>query len=543
MPSKTRKARGPGRPAVYPELGVTGLKRYSGFVQDEFLPELRGQRGMQIYREIRDNSAKVGAALGAAEMAALGVEWYVEPGENDTNAAERAAFVESCRHDMSFTWRETIREAWTMLPFGFAPLEIVYKRRSGDTADPRGRSRFDDGLISWRKLPLRAQETIQQWDFDDEGGIQGLYQLAPPSYQRVFIPIEKLLLFRTRTERNNPEGRSILRSSYESYYRVKRIKDTLCIGVERDLNGIPVMWVPPEVLQGATPDMAKAKTDYFTLVKNIRQDEQAGVVLPMVYTEGGHPLYKLELLATTGRRQFDLVATIEYFESCIAASLLHDLLMGGQSNTIQYRSAGDPGMFASAVHGWLDIICDTMNAHAIPRLYRANGWDTKSPARLRHGAVKAPDLTKLADFVSKLAPTSFLTPDSALERHFRRIAGLPEQDQAQPIVAPPEGDPEPPPPDDTDAELEPDQDPALARTITAGRRSTVRKGWRDVLLERLDDPRHLRLGEFARLTGNERDYVRKLVEAGTIATVPVGPKRERRITVAEARRFLGLAAA
>lgn len=545
----TSKAK-PGRPAVYPELGVSGLRRYSGYVLEEFLPELRGRRGMQVFREMRDNSAKVGAALGAAEMAAMGVEWWVEPGENDTDPDGRAKFVDSCRHDMSFTWRETIREAWSMLPYGFAPLEIVYKRRNGDTSDPRGQSRFGDRLIGWRKLPLRAQETVWKWEIDPHGGIQGVYQLAPPSYQQTFIPIEKLLLFRTRAERNNPEGRSVLRNGYESYYRLKRIKDTLCIGVERDLNGIPVMWVPPEVLKGDTPEAKAARDEYYKIVKNIRQDEQSGLVLPASYSEQGHKLYDLVLLSTTGRRQFDLVGIIEYFESCIAASLLYDLLLSGQPNTIQYRGDGAPDMFGAAVNGWLSIICDVFNAHAIPRLYRLNGWDTKSPAQLRHGPAKGPDLARLADFISKVAPAGFLRPDVKLEEHLRRVAGMPKPDEAHPIVPPPEDEPEATPPDDTDSEPGPQSDPptppveAVEATAPARRGRVRKEAVKIELVDRLRDRRPLRLGEFAKLTGYSREQVRKWADAGTLKTVkPIG--EERRVPVDEAQRLareLGLVA-
>lgn len=448
---KKAAPRAPGRKPLYPELGVSGLKRYSGFVFEEFLHNLRGQRGMEVYKEIRDNSAKVGAALGAAKMTAANVTWWVEPNKDDPQGAERAAFVESCRRDMSSGWRNVVGEAFSMLPFGFAPLEIVYKRRMGTTTDPRGRSHFTDGMIGWRKLPLRAQETVFQWDFDDQGGIQGLYQLAPPRFQRIYIPIEKLLLFRTETERNNPEGRSVLRNAYLAYYVAKRLTEITVIGVERDLNGIPVMWIPPEVLKGETPEQLAARDQYYQIVKNLRQDEQAGLVLPLVYDDGGRKLYDLTLLTTTGRRQFDLVAILQHFEGAIVASMLHDLLMGGQANTIQYRGASMPDMFAASIGGWLDVIADVFNSHAIPRLYRVNGWDTAACAKLRHGEPSAPDLAKLADFISKIAPVGFMAPDQALLQHLRRVAGLPDAEDPKPLAPPPEGAPSDQAPDDTDA--------------------------------------------------------------------------------------------
>jgi hypothetical protein len=45
------------------ELGITGLRRVGGYVEDEFVPQLRGRKAVQAYREMADNSAVIGAWL------------------------------------------------------------------------------------------------------------------------------------------------------------------------------------------------------------------------------------------------------------------------------------------------------------------------------------------------------------------------------------------------------------------------------------------------------------------------------------------------
>src|ERR1017187_5438137 len=117
--------------------------------------------------------------------------------------------------DMSSPWEDFIAECVTQFWFGFSLFEQVYKRRQGP--DGKTSSRFDDGLIGWRKFAPRAQESILYWIWDDEGGLQGAVQLAAPDYHTVPIPIEKLLLFRTTSLKNNPEGRSVLRNCYRCF--------------------------------------------------------------------------------------------------------------------------------------------------------------------------------------------------------------------------------------------------------------------------------------------------------------------------------------
>lgn len=194
---------------IHAELGLSGLKRSAGFVLDEFLDELRGSKGIKVFREMRDNSAVVGASLRAIEMAMRQVDWKVKPGTKDAIGDETAEFVESCFNDMSNSWEDTLSEISTMLTFGHSFHEVVYKVRGGESEDATQRSRYQDGRIGWRKISLRAQETLHRWEFDDEGGIRGMYQIAAPDYRMRFIPIEKALLFRTTVEKNNPEGRAL----------------------------------------------------------------------------------------------------------------------------------------------------------------------------------------------------------------------------------------------------------------------------------------------------------------------------------------------
>ena len=45
------------------EIGRIGQRRYGGVIYEEFLPELRGSRGVEIYREMSENDDVVGAIL------------------------------------------------------------------------------------------------------------------------------------------------------------------------------------------------------------------------------------------------------------------------------------------------------------------------------------------------------------------------------------------------------------------------------------------------------------------------------------------------
>ena len=445
--AETAPSSGPG--AVSPptaELGVTGLKRSSGRIREEWVPELVGPQGMKVYREMADNCAAVGGCLGATESMCREVSFSVEPFRAKAQEdLQRAAFLDTCLNDMSFSWADTLSEILSMLQYGFSAHEVVYKRRGGDVNDPASRSRYSDGLVGWRKLPIRAQETVAEWDIDEAGGIQGLIQVAAPDYKRRTIPISAFGLFRPKIAKNNPEGRSILRSAYRSYYYWKRTLEIEGIGIERDLAGFPVMGIPAACLSAdATPEQKATYEGAKELVTSLRRDELEGAVIGLAYEAGGsNPLYKLELLSTGGSRQFDTSKIIEQRSREIILSMLYDLLIMGQPNTLQYKGSKMPEFFAVSLGAWLDSVTNIFNDFLIPRLWRMNGWPLDRLARLCHGDIQVPDLAALGSFLTSATGAKALFPDESLEGHLRRMAGLPEKDP-RPAQVGATGDAKPP---------------------------------------------------------------------------------------------------
>lgn len=423
--------------ADFQELGSTGLKRSGGVITEEFLSRLRGQEGARAYREMADNDPVVGALLFAIERLLMRVEWrvdpYIEPGEDEPTSddLEVADFVESCRHDMSDSWNSTISQILSFLTYGWSFHEIVYKRRVGpDKTDAKQRSRFTDGKIGWRKLPIRGQETLIRWQFDEAGSVQGMEQLDPSTGVRAIIPMEKALLFRTTTVKGNPEGRSVIRNAYRSWFYKRRIEEFEAIGIERDLAGLPVAWVPPQWMSGdATVEEKSALAAIQNIVTGVKRNEAEGLVMPMMYDAQGHKLVDFQLLNSAGQRQFDIDKTVGRYDQRIAMTVLADFILLGHEKVGSFSlGASKIDLFTTAIEAWGKMICDVFNDHAIPRLLKVNGMDVARCPRLTVGDVSAVDITAIGDYVSKMTAAGVIVTDEELESHMRDIASLPPVD-------------------------------------------------------------------------------------------------------------------
>ena len=441
------------------ELGRIGQLRYgsngSGSIFfEEFLHELRGVKGVQAFTEMADNDATVGAILFAIEMLMRKCEFHVEPAGKSAKDKEAAEFVESCMNDMERTWADTLSEILSFLTYGWSYHEIVYKRRVGRTSSPITNSKHADGLIGWRKLPIRAQDTLYGWEYkDDTDDLVGMTQQAPPSYIKATIPIEKALHFRTRSRKDNPEGRSVLRTAYRAYYFKKRLEEIEGYGMERDLAGFPVLYGPEgmDLWDPYDEDMAAALDRAEMIVSSIRRDAREGLVLP-----GGENGWKLELLASNSKRQFDTNAIIDRYDKRIATSVLADFVMLGQQQVGSFALADSKTkIFALAIGTYLDVICEVFNNQGIPRLIDLNGDHFKGITdypKMVHGDIEEVDMAQFATFIKEMVGTGVLVPDEELEEHVRRIGNLPEKVET---AAPSEAQPGEENPDDPeDAEME-----------------------------------------------------------------------------------------
>jgi hypothetical protein len=381
------------------EIGKTGLVEWFGVIQEDFLRDLRGRKGYTKFDEMRRNSPVVYALLNAIEQSIRSVDWQLTSEEGDEDP--RLEILRDSVDTMAFSLNDHIVSALTMLPFGFSIFEIVYRR--------------EGSRILWRKFAFRGQDTVYRWLFDDEGGLEGFIQRTSKG-EEVTIPIEKMLLYRTKVEKNNPEGWSILRSGYVPYYYAKNIQAIEAIGIERDMNGLPVITLPESAGTDENDDNSDA-SKAAKVVRNIRADEQAGLVLPNGW--------EFELASTQSNRLWDTSAVISRHEKRILMSALAQFLVLGMDQIGALSLSEDQtDFFNMSVNTTADIIGDTFTKFAIPRLMALNGFDAQG-LKLEHSLAGDINIDILSKSLQAVAPNITWTAED--EQWLRSAFGLPEK--------------------------------------------------------------------------------------------------------------------
>lgn len=402
------------------QLGVSGLRRYGPYIYEEFLPELRWPGAGRIYQEMADNDAVIGAIMYLAEMLIRGCTWEVQAQGSSDVDKEAAQFLRECMDDMDMSWANTISEILSMLTYGFSFHEIVYKvRRGPNEASSKYRSAYSDGRIGWRRLPCRAQTSLAEWEFDDEGDVAAFIQRCEPDFNTVRIPLSKGLLFRTRISKDNPEGKSLLRNAYRSWFFKKHFEEIEGIGIERDLAGFPVLTAPEglDLWNDSDPNMVKMRADAEALVASVRRDSEEGILLPNGWD--------LRLLTSGSSRQINIGETIERYDNRIAITMLSDIILIGNNRTGSFALADTKkSLLAGALQAQVLNIADVFNAHAVPRLFALNDFPglEKLPKIVPSG-IQTPSVQEVALMLRAMGLS--INKDKELLSYLWHILGFP----------------------------------------------------------------------------------------------------------------------
>lgn len=411
-------------------FGVPGLKRHGGYLTEEFHPDLRGRKKDKVFREMEDNSPLIGGALWAMEALVRQVEWRFDP-KKKTGAAgqELADWYEGAREDTESLWEEIISEIMSMPTHGWALLEILYKLRRGDSDLPELRSEYDDGLFGWRDFSIRAQDSRLRWEYADDGTLLGMWQQVETEGRLRFIPLEKALLFRFRSRKSSPEGRSLLRNIYRSYHFATNEEEMEAVGIERNLNGYPVFEVPLSVLHkhGTAADRG-FKSLAEEAVKLVRFDTATGLVIPCAEDRQGVTGFKFSFLSPNGDPAAANVAIMRHRTDMLIGLLMQFLLLGSGPTGSWSLASEMTDLLAMAMNAVLRAIAGVFSRVAVPLLGRLNGFDRQLLPALSFTDIEKPDVLKLWQSLQAAVSSGIVVPGDELDSWAREQSGWPPKE-------------------------------------------------------------------------------------------------------------------
>jgi len=411
------------------ELGSLGHRINNGVTQDELKRELNWPNSINTFREMSYHSA-INAPLTLFENIISKATWIYKPPENPTEEEKnQAKIINQMMQDMDQSWSEFVKDVLSSNIFGFSVHEKVYRKRLKANG-----SLYDDGVIGWKKLAIRVQESISKFLFSEDGnditGVQQNLSAINDIYNRfskrsnlVNLPRSKFLLFRTGKHRGDPFGKSPLRDAYLAWRFLTQLEELEALGVAKDLNGIPVLSLPPQVLSA---DGDQEQRLYFeNAIRNLQVGEQMGIILPSLYDEQGKPLYDIKLLSSDGKKNFDLNKIKEYYRSLIFISLFSDVLLQGNTSTGSFALGAIKNSLSGAyAERLISNIAEVIQNDLIRQTYEINSWPTERMGKLDFDGLDNTDIESLSKYLQRVASVGLLEKDRAVLNAVRQGIGI-----------------------------------------------------------------------------------------------------------------------
>jgi hypothetical protein len=182
---------------------------------------------------------------------------------------------------------------------------------------------------------------------------------------------------------------------------------------------------------------------YQQMVTNLRNGDQAGIILPSDSDQDGGKQYEFELIKSGGGKSFDTDPVVRRYANEIVTVFLANVMRTGQDGIGALAlSETQSGLFQSAIGAHLDIVADAINTQAIPRLLRLNGFDAELAPKLRPGNIENTDLERLGVYLTQLHQTGMLENTPQLRHFLHEVAGLPAPSEDEMETDEPETPPE-----------------------------------------------------------------------------------------------------
>jgi len=399
--SKTEEAAPIPKIAPVKPNGLMSIKGvFDRETETEVESRLRGNLYKFEFRKMSLNDPICGSLILALTKIFQAIEWKCM--DDDENILRDSL--------ATVNWQERLEDICTQFIYGHCVMETTIKQR-------------EDGKYIWGSMHYRPQTSITDWKFDKVGNLEYIEQQGVNSSKVVDIPARKCLLFNTTKTQVHPEGKSLFRNAYRSWYYKSNFEAIEAVGVERDLTGLACLKAPEGCdLTDEKGNLNAIGVWAWTTVRSIKRNSQEGLVLPAGW--------EFELQGSPGKRQFDTNVIIDRYSANIAMSMLSQFLILGVVNSSgSFALAKEQkDLFNRAVEGFAVTVANTVNTQfiGVPVLTALNGLK-KSPW-LKPVGISKPNLTELAGYLGRLLKFNVIIPDDKLEEHLRNEAALPSKD-------------------------------------------------------------------------------------------------------------------
>jgi hypothetical protein len=426
------------RVSPFKEAGGSGTAIFGGVVMTkERSRKLFGQERYRTAADMIGNISIVAAGVRYFLNLIAKPKWNVDPANDTAEAKKYAEFVEECMNNMDTPWPRIIRRAGMYRFHGFGIHEWTAKRR-------------DDGQIGIQDVESRPQHTIERWETDLQGVVQGVWQRLPQTGQYVGLPRSKIIYLLDDTITDSPEGLGWFRHLVEPGERMEKYLRLEGYGFERDLAGTPIGRAPLEKIRqmqllGQLDDATAAEliqgiTDF---VRMQAKRPDTGIILDSAaYTSttadgqtiSSIPQWGIELM-TGGIVNLDKVdrAIVRLTHEMARIIGVEGLLVGSDGVGSLALSKDKSNNLYLLVDSTLGDMAAAFSKDYVDPIWKLNGFPDDLKPKLKTEAIAFKDVEQITASLRDMATAgAVLEPDDPAIDDVRELMGISKQPEMTP---------------------------------------------------------------------------------------------------------------
>ena len=413
--------------------GTSGVRIVGGYVQsDEKNAKLVGQQRYVTWSDMIANTSIIAAGARYYLNLLAKANWTLDPADDSAEAEKLAERTFEIIHSMRRPWSRVVRTAGMYRFYGFSVQEWTAKRE-------------EDGTFGLLDIASRPQNTIEQWDTEEDGNVIGCTQKNPNTFEFIYLPRAKTVYVVDDALADTPEGLGILRQLTQPAETLAELQRLETYGYEMDLQGVPIIRAPLAQIQAnlnagkISEEQAAASTSALVgfLTDHARRPNSGLMLDSAVYAGTG------EQQTPTANRQWDIeTMTSGSADSAVAVATAIERLnremariMGVEELMLGSDGAGSFAMskqksdnFALMVDSSLGEIRWAMQKDVIGTLFKINGWPEDKMPTFRTEQIAYQDIEAIAATLQSMsAAGAMLAPDDPAINEIRAIMGLSPQ--------------------------------------------------------------------------------------------------------------------
>lgn len=350
--------------------------------------------------------------------------------KDSSKSEELKKFLEYNMKMMQGSPRSVGRSSAEMIPYGWAPHELVTHKHGGEYADlwTLKKLAYIHPLSLDQGKPFEVKEGGDKIDHLRQSstafaGTNGQYAGNRKSWSGIQeIDFRRVVAPSYLGLDCYPQGISVFDAVYVLWREKQLLQDLLLNGVQRDFSGTPILRLPSEVLEAAESDPSSPEAAQVTALASGMHEMHAGdstfMILPSdAQSENGTGLrdYEIQFLGVEGGgKGFNITEIIEQKKKGIHMVLTTQHLVSGENGGGSYNlHEGQAANAALASERDNQIIDEMWNKVIFPKLLRLNNipYTLEDLPVWKHGEAQPISYDEYGKFVNRVARLLPAVPD------------------------------------------------------------------------------------------------------------------------------------